>query len=216
MKRILIITVLSLVLCLSGCGNSSNTSSEISPSTNVTTANEEQNTKLDSLENENQSIASENKRLQEENNTLKEENDKLKAELDEYKEKEEQEKEAVTVQATDVTVDLTGKSVRTDKYDQPYIDFVFVVTNNTEKGIKGVQGVASFNDLFGKNILKLNCDFVGNTIEPGSSITVADLSMDCNQFMDDHMKLYNTKLDDLNFEYEITTIVFSDGTSKSS
>jgi len=43
---------------------------------------------------------------------------------------------------------------------------------------------------------------------------VDDLYFDPNQFSDEDMKLYNTAYDDLNFEYAVKSIVFTDGTSK--
>lgn len=159
-------------------------------------------------------LESENAALQSEIDRLIRENDNLQNRLAAYEKAEQAEQEAITVQEGDVTVLMTGKSERYDKYEQPNIDFVFVITNNTDKEIKGIQGTCTFNDLFGKEIMRMNCDFVGETIAPGGSITVTDMYMDCNQFMDDHMKLFNTALDDLNFEYTVKMIVFTDGTSK--
>ena len=127
---------------------------------------------------------------------------------------DEKQKENTTVQEGDVTVQLTGKTESTDYLRRRFINYVFTVKNNAEKSIKGIQGTAVFKDLFGEEILKMKCDFVGNTIEPGAEITISDLSMECNEFMDDHMKLYNTALDDLQFEYQLTSIVFTDGTTK--
>lgn len=145
---------------------------------------------------------------------LKIENEELKKKLAEYEKAEQEKKENETVQEGDVTVQLTEKTESTDRLSRQFINFVFTAKNNTEKSIKGIQGVAVFKDLFGEEILKMNCDFVGNTIEPGAELTISDLSMECNRFMNDHMKLYNTALDDLQFEYQLTSIVFTDGTTK--
>ena len=57
------------------------------------------------------------------------------------------------------------------------------------------------------------CDFTGNTIDPGASYRESELSYECNQFIDDDMKLFNTRFEDLQFIYEVTSIVFSDGSS---
>lgn len=149
-----------------------------------------------------------------ENKTLKAENEELKKKLAEYEKAEQEQKEKETVQEGDVTVQLTGKTESTDRLRRQFVNFVFTIKNNTEKSIKGVQGVTVFKDLFGEEILKMNCDFVGQTIEPGAEITISDLSLECNPFMDDHMKLHNTALDDLQFEYQPTSIVFTDGTTK--
>lgn len=94
-----------------------------------------------------------------------------------------------------------------------YVTFVFELTNNSEKAIKGVQGVLHINDLFGTSIMDVGCDFTGHTIQAGETYTNKDLTYEVNEFMDADMKLYNEDYSDLNFEYEPTTIVFTDGTS---
>ena len=83
----------------------------------------------------------------------------------------------------------------------------------THLPIVGVEGILTINDLFGKKIISMGCDFTGNTIDPGASYRESDLSFECNQFMDDHMKLFNTRFEDLQFIYDITSIVFSDGST---
>ncbi len=152
--------------------------------------------------------------LEEENTQLKNENDRLSKENSELELKLDAQKQETTVQTGDVTVILTGKSATMGTYGEHNANLVFAVTNNTDKSIKGIQGTAKFKDLFDVDIMTINCDFTGNTIEPGATITVDDLYVDCNQFMQDHMKLYNTAYDDLHFEYNVTAIVFSDGTTK--
>ena len=61
--------------------------------------------------------------------------------------------------------------------------------------------------------MTINCDFTGNSIPEGKSITVDDLGMDINQFFDNEVKLYNTDFKDLKFEYEVTNIVYEDGSN---
>ena len=69
-----------------------------------------------------------------------------------------------------------------------YANFVFLITNNSDKTVVGVEGVLTVNDLFGKKILSMGCDFTGNTIDPGASYRESELSYECNQFIDDDMK----------------------------
>lgn len=90
------------------------------------------------------------------------------------------------------------------------VEFSFDVTNCTDRAIRGIHGTLKIFDLFGEKILYTNCDFTGNTINPNSTITVDELGIDINEFMDSHTKLYNTDYSDLKFEYEITNIVYSD------
>lgn len=102
----------------------------------------------------------------------------------------------------------------TDKWRfSSYATFVFELTNNSDKPIKGVQGVLQINDLFGSKIMDVRCDFTGHTIQPNEVYVDDELSFEINEFMDEDMKLYNEDYSDLNFEYEPTAIVFTDGTS---
>ena len=94
-----------------------------------------------------------------------------------------------------------------------YVTFVFDVTNNSDKTIKGVQGVLHIKDMFGTSIIDVGCDFSGYTVQPGETYTDSSMSLDVNEFIDSHMKLYNTAYSDLIFEYEPSMIVFTDGTS---
>lgn len=94
-----------------------------------------------------------------------------------------------------------------------YATFVFELTNNSDKAIKGVQGILHINDLFGTPIMDVKCNFTGHTIQPNETYVNKDLSYEVNEFRDKDMKLYNEDYSDLNFEYEPTTIVFTDGTS---
>lgn len=94
-----------------------------------------------------------------------------------------------------------------------YATFVFELTNNGDKPIKGVQGILHVKDLFGSKIMDIRCDFTGYTIQPSETYVNKDLSLEINEFNNTHMKLYNEDYSDLNFEYEPTSIVFTDGTS---
>lgn len=115
------------------------------------------------------------------------------------------------------------KVVCTDKGELPkntskwrfssYVTFTFELTNNSDKPIKGVQGILHINDLFGSKIMDVGCDFTGHTIQPAETYVNNDLSLEINEFKDEHTKLYNEDYSDLNFEYEPTAIVFADGTS---
>ena len=65
------------------------------------------------------------------------------------------------------------------------------MTNNSDKPIKGVQGVLHIMDLFGSSIMDVRCDFTGHTIQPGETYTNKDLSYEVNEFNDEDMKLYS-------------------------
>ncbi len=94
----------------------------------------------------------------------------------------------------------------------PRVAFDFVLSNLSDKDIKGIQGILVISDMFGEEIIGFNCDFTGNDIPANGQITVTDLGVDINQFIAEDMKLYNELYEDLIFEYTITKIVYSDGT----
>lgn len=94
-----------------------------------------------------------------------------------------------------------------------YVNFVFNITNNSNKAIKGIEGILTVNDLFGKKILDIGCDFTGHTIKLGETYTETDMRFECNEFIQEHMKLFNTDYSDLKFQYNITKIIYIDGTS---
>lgn len=91
------------------------------------------------------------------------------------------------------------------------VQFVFEVSNNTPKDIKGVQGELKIKDLFGVDIMNTNCDFTGIEVPENGNGIFEDLGIDINQFMDNHIKLYSTDFEDLQFEYKVTSIIYMDG-----
>ncbi len=115
-----------------------------------------------------------------------------------------------------VTVNVVDKINRPTDYNAgrylPFVEIKTSITNNTNCGIKGVQGVLYIDDLFGERILSLKWDFTGEVIYSGKTVTMNDYGLEVNQFMDEHMKLYNTKYADLKFRYEVRQIVYTDGT----
>lgn len=99
------------------------------------------------------------------------------------------------------------ENYRAGRYS-PRVEFTFQIKNNTDKDIKGIQGVLTIMDLFGDEIEKLNCDFTGITVPAGGTAEKSGLGTDINQFIDSEVKLYNEEYDDLNFSYEVTSIVY--------
>jgi len=122
--------------------------------------------------------------------------------------------ESIPIRDDEVIVTVTNKTNLAENWDagrySDRVEFTFIIENMTDKSIKGVQGILTVKDLFGSNILSINCDFTGQTIQANGSITVSELGMDINEFMDDHVKLYNEDYSDLLFEYEVSNVVFSD------
>lgn len=98
----------------------------------------------------------------------------------------------------------------------PFVELVCKIENMTDKDIKGVEGELTVNDLFGKQIIIIDWDITGEDIPANGFIIQKDYGLEINEFMDTHMKLYNTDYDDLKFEYKVKQIAYTDGTTESS
>jgi hypothetical protein len=110
-----------------------------------------------------------------------------------------------------LTVVLVAKRNSTGEYDQRMVLLDLAFENKGEKDIAGVKGILRLKDMFGDKILNMNWSFdegVGarqTTVERGSGIKI-------NQFMDDHLRLWNAASDKIKAVYEVKTIIFKDGT----
>lgn len=90
--------------------------------------------------------------------------------------------------------------------------FTFQFVNNTDKDIEGVKGLISFNDLFGDQIKRVNISY-DEGIKAGET-KLYRASLDYNQFMDEDIKLRQTELDKLKYEWEVQTIIYTDGSQE--
>lgn len=97
----------------------------------------------------------------------------------------------------------------------PLVELVCKIENMTDKDVKGIEGEITVNDLFGKPIIIIEWDVTGEDIPANSFITQKGQGVEINEFMDEHMKLYNTDYSDLKFEYKVKQIVYTDGTTES-
>lgn len=117
-----------------------------------------------------------------------------------------------------VSVNVTDKYNLEENYDEwrfsPRVVFTFAITNNTEKDIKGIQGTLMIKDMFGSEIMAMGCDFTGETFYTGETLELSDLGFDVNEFIDSQLKVYNELYEDLIFEYTVTRIIYTDGTSE--
>ena len=112
----------------------------------------------------------------------------------------------------EVLVEVTNKINLPEDWDagrfSPRVEFQFQITNETDRDIKGIQGTLVIQDMFGVEIMSMDCDFTGQIIPAQDSIVVSDLGIDINQFMDDHIKLHAEVYENLIFEYLVTSIVY--------
>lgn len=106
-------------------------------------------------------------------------------------------------------VKLVGKRVFEANYAD-HLAFDFIFTNNTDKDIKAVKGIAHFTDLFDTEIISLNFT-IEELVLAGQSIKNNDYSMELNQFIDTHNRLRSITMDNLKMRFEVQSIIFKDG-----
>lgn len=211
MKKLIVFLI--LIILLNGC--SSNIQKEDAVSTKVDNVRIEQEAsesdQISKLEQEVTDLKTQVNELQNLLNQVTAERDSLQAQLDSIQAESK-------VQDDDVTVLVTDKINIPENPDEwrfsDSVTFKFSVKNNTDKDIQGVQGILTIKDLFGVNISKVKCDFTGQTIKAGQTVVVDNLGIEINPFIDSEVKIYNTDYRDLKFSYEVSKIVFEDGSIK--
>lgn len=203
MKRYLAVAVLSLSFILSACGSSTPSSSTTSTSSNASAE---------------ASLQSEVDRLTKENEALK----KMVAKsVTDQVSSESTEETTVTnsdnSKFKDITVTITDKKNYDKDYDadrySAFIELPYSITNNTDKDIKGIQGVLHVNDMFGEGIKNIQFDLTEKNVPAGKTIEVDGFGMEVNEFMDSDMQFYNTAYENLLFEYDFSKVIFTDGST---
>jgi len=108
------------------------------------------------------------------------------------------------------TVKLTGKRVFEANYSD-HLGLKLLLTNNTEKDIKAVQGVIIFSDLFDSEILRIRITMEEN-VPAGQTLKNNDYSIKLNQFNAEHNRLKTIDIKNLKMRFEVHGIIFKDGT----
>lgn len=115
-----------------------------------------------------------------------------------------------------IDVKLTNETIISKDEDKGIyndgIRFYLKITNNTNKNIKGFEGDLTFNDMFGHTIKNITLDET-NMINANSSIEDNDKMLKVNPFIDEDVKLKNTKFSDITMLFTLSKIIYSDGTS---
>ena len=94
---------------------------------------------------------------------------------------------------------------------QNYITIRAVYENKSGKDIRAFKGTIQFNDLFGAEIMPVNIS-EDNPIQAGE-MRREGWTLKYNQFIDKHVKLRNTELDNMKPEWRPSVILFADGSS---
>lgn len=95
----------------------------------------------------------------------------------------------------------------------PRVDITVSFTNFTDKDIKGVSGKMISKDMFGKELITSDCDLPSVIIPAKQEITL-ELCMDVDTLSREQVTYYNTPLEDLEYEFVLSMVVYSDGTKE--
>lgn len=114
--------------------------------------------------------------------------------------------------ARKVILEITNKDFyeadwRSGSYqDQILMGFKF--SNETEKDMRGFEGVLTFYDIFDNKISATKISYDEGL--PMRESKVWEAGMNYNQFMDEDVKLKNTELKNLKYRWEVETIIYAD------
>jgi hypothetical protein len=111
-----------------------------------------------------------------------------------------------------VSVAVLGKRNIDGEYGQKAVVFDVGYENKGAKDIEGIKGVLRVNDIFGDSITSIKWSY-DDGVAAGSSEVERGSGVDINQFMDRDMKLWNTDFSKMKTQFEVSTIVFKDGTT---
>lgn len=105
---------------------------------------------------------------------------------------------------------VVGKKNVDGEYAQKYVVMEMAFENKTDKDMQGVKGTLKITDIFGDNINNAGFSYDGGV--GGGKTSTYKGQMKINEFMDKDMKLWNTDFDKLRTTFEISTIIYKDGT----
>ncbi len=126
------------------------------------------------------------------------------------------ETEQIKTENKKVTIEIMSKNFHEADYmsgdyqDQITMDLKF--TNTTDKEIRGVEGVLTFYDIFDNKISATKVSYDKGI--PANESKVWKSGTNYNQFMDEDIKLRNTELKDLKYKWEVSTIIYTDGSKE--
>ena len=110
-----------------------------------------------------------------------------------------------------LSVVLVNKRNTVQEYEQKFVTLELAYENKSDKDIQGVKGILRITDIFGDKILNINWSY-DEGIKSKQTAVEKHAGVKLNQFIDEHMKLWNAEYDKLKSTFEISTIIFKDGT----
>jgi hypothetical protein len=123
---------------------------------------------------------------------------------------------AITPQAQESELDklITLSLLRTRVFEYNYSDHLGLemsYTNNADKEIRAFTGIVYFKDVFDREILKIGLTVDSYKIKPGQAVIDKGKSIELNKFDSNHSKLKGTSIENLHVSFEVTAIIFADG-----
>lgn len=115
-----------------------------------------------------------------------------------------------------ITVTMYGKEYFPENYSagryEDYNVFKYAIKNKTNKDIKAIAISFTVYNALGDQVGKgFNMDFTDSRI-PANGNYEGEAAYSINQFINEDNVLKNAKFEDLSFKFNITKIVYSDGT----
>jgi hypothetical protein len=102
-----------------------------------------------------------------------------------------------------------------DPQNETYQDGIYfditLDTSHLKKPTRAVKGDIIFSDLFGAEKFRLNWT-VNQPLTPGTSYTENGVGFNYNQFEESNNWVRNTELKDMTFQFEVSDILYQDGT----
>lgn len=110
-----------------------------------------------------------------------------------------------------LSVALLSKKNNTKEFGQQWVGLELAFDNRSDKDIQGIKGVLRLTDIFGDKILNINWSY-DRGVSAKQSAVERGSGVDINQFKDSDMKLWNTDFDKIKSTFDVSTIIFKDGT----
>jgi hypothetical protein len=107
-----------------------------------------------------------------------------------------------------VSLDKLTKGFNDNSYT-PQITFGLTFTNNTDKDIRGFEGIVTFSDIFDNKIQSVKFSY-DQGLQSHYEVTL-EKAIDYNRFIDADRKLNETEEKNLKYKWQVTTILYQDG-----
>jgi hypothetical protein len=108
-----------------------------------------------------------------------------------------------------VSLDKLVKGFHDHSYS-PQITYTLTFANNTDKDIRGFEGIVTFSDIFDNEIESLKFSY-DEGLKSHYEVTI-EKATDYNPYIDSSVKLKEVKNENLKYKWKVATILYDDGT----